>query len=123
MSNYNRWVLLEHKGAPNDPSGCHFDLLIEDGCDGCRTWRLMKIPVIGDCPQEIKPLPLHNIRWLETQKEDLSRGRGSVQRLVLGHFVGELPKDSNSALRLELHSSELSGVLEIENGFYKLNPL
>ena len=34
-----RYALLRHTDAPDDPSGCHFDLLLEDG-DACRTWHV-----------------------------------------------------------------------------------
>ena len=30
-----RYSLLRHTGAPDDPSGCHYDLLLEDG-ETCR---------------------------------------------------------------------------------------
>ena len=38
-----RYSLLRHTGAPDDPSGCHYDLLLEDG-EPCRGWRLPAIP-------------------------------------------------------------------------------
>ena len=38
-----RFALLEHTGAPDDPGGRHFDLLLEAG-EACRTWRLLEIP-------------------------------------------------------------------------------
>ena len=41
-----RYALLRHTDAPDDPSGCHFDLLLEDG-DACRTWRLAKVPALN----------------------------------------------------------------------------
>ena len=40
-----RYALLRHTGAPDDPGGCHFDLLLEDGAT-CRTWRLADVPSI-----------------------------------------------------------------------------
>ena len=38
----HRYSLLRHTGAPDDPIGCHFDLLLEDGAS-CRTWRLQEV--------------------------------------------------------------------------------
>ena len=39
----SRFVLLEHTGHPDDPTGKHFDLLLEQA-DACETWRLADIP-------------------------------------------------------------------------------
>jgi len=41
-----RYALLEHTGAPDDPSGCHYDLLLENG-DYCRARRLPHQPAVG----------------------------------------------------------------------------
>ena len=41
-----RFALLEHTGAPSDPTGRHFDLLLETA-SVCRTWRLMTLPEAG----------------------------------------------------------------------------
>jgi hypothetical protein len=40
-----RFTVLEHVGAPDDPAGRHFDLLLEAGT-ACRTWRLMVVPTV-----------------------------------------------------------------------------
>ena len=55
MINQHRWVLLEHLGAPNDPKGRHFDLLVED-LEDCRTWQLEKFPVLNEPEQKAKEL-------------------------------------------------------------------
>jgi len=51
-----RYALLRHTGAPDDPSGCHFDLLLENG-DHCRTWRLADVPSPNGISQPAVPLP------------------------------------------------------------------
>ena len=55
-----RYALLRHTGAPDDPSGCHFDLLLEDG-DACRTWRLQRIPSLDGTSQPAEPLVPHRL--------------------------------------------------------------
>ena len=49
-----RYALLRHTGAPDDPSGCHFDLLLEEG-DHCRTWRLADVPTTDGQRQQAVP--------------------------------------------------------------------
>ena len=75
MTTTYRWVILEHTGAPNDPQGIHYDLLLED-LTSCRTWRLNQIPNSNSIEVEAIRLSNHNLRWLNTKESILSRGRG-----------------------------------------------
>ena len=59
----HRYAVLRHTDAPDDPSGCHYDLLLEDG-DACRTWRLAEPPGIDHAVQTATPLPPHRLIWL-----------------------------------------------------------
>jgi hypothetical protein len=70
-----RYALLRHTGAPDDPSGCHFDLLLEDGAS-CRTWRLADIPIVNAAEQDAIPLPAHRLIWLEPRSAAVSGGTG-----------------------------------------------
>jgi len=78
-----RFALLEHTGAPDDPTGRHVDLLVEDG-DQCRTWRLADVP-LADGPAvtalEIAP---HRLAWLHHLDGPVSDGRGHARRIDSG---------------------------------------
>ena len=106
-----RYVVLEHTGAPDDPRGCHLDLLLEDG-EHCRTWRLDHWPQLdGDALTAI-PLPPHRLVWLERQSAAVSGGRGWARRLASGHYEGELPKDPNTPLEVALSGLGVRGLPE-----------
>ena len=122
MSKNNRWVLLRHIGAPNDPLGMHYDLLLEDG-DSCRTWRLQDIPLIDAPPQKVVRGAPHKLIWLEQFTAKLSGGRGSVERVLKGFFVGEIPSQGSSELSLELHSNKLNCLLVITDSECSLRSL
>ena len=66
-----RYSLLRHTGAPGDPSGCHYDLLLEDG-ETCRSWRLPDIPPLNGTSQEATPLAPHRRVWLEPRSAAVS---------------------------------------------------
>jgi|APGre2960657468_1045069.scaffolds.fasta_scaffold00424_8 hypothetical protein len=78
-----RFTLLEHSGAPDDPTGRHYDLLVESGAI-CLTWRLAKVPCAVGEWVEAKPLAPHALRWLDVKNSDVSQGRGSVRRIDCG---------------------------------------
>lgn len=80
-----RFVIFEHTGAPDDPTGRHFDLLLESGA-ACRTWRLMELPKSDGPPVAALELPAHRIAWLETLAADVSGGRGHARRVAAGTF-------------------------------------
>ena len=107
-----RWVLLEHKGAPEDPLGLHYDLLLEDE-GSCRTWRLSQIPTLNSQYVEAIPVAPHNLSWLKKKEGEVSGGRGTAKRLLAGVYVGDLPKMTADTLRVFLKNEALEGCLEI----------
>ena len=78
-----RFVILEHTGAPDDPSGRHFDLLIEAG-ESCRTWRLAELPEPGGRPAAATELPPHRLAWLDHEAGEVSGDRGFARRVDAG---------------------------------------
>jgi hypothetical protein len=78
-----RFVILEHTGAPDDPSGRHFDLLIEAGA-ACRTWRLASLPEPGGQSVMASELPPHRLAWLDHEAGEVSGGRGFARRVASG---------------------------------------
>ena len=110
-----RYALLRHTDAPDDPSGCHFDLLLEDGL-GCRTWRLDHPPQHDGPSQTATPLPTHRLIWLEPRSAAVSGDRGWAERVMAGIYEGELPSDPDAPLQLDLCDGELMGQLDIRAG-------
>lgn len=112
-----RFVILEHTGAPDDPTGRHFDLLLENGA-ACRTWRLMELPHSRGPAVAALELPAHRIVWLETLAADVSGGRGHARRVAAGTFEPVmLDADSLAAatvLVLNLVGEPVSGRLRLE---------
>jgi hypothetical protein len=80
-----RFALLEHTGAPDDPAGRHFDLLLEDGA-ACRTWRLLAMPQPGGPAVAALELPPHRLAWLDILEADVSGGRGHARRVAAGEY-------------------------------------
>jgi len=111
-----RFVLLEHTGAPDDPAGRHFDLLLENGSD-CRTWRLTDLPQPNGPAVAALELPAHRLEWLTTLAADVSGGRGHARRVAAGTFEPlMLDAESLSAatlLVLRLTGDTLSGRLRL----------
>ena len=110
-----RYALLRHTDAPDDPSGCHFDLLLEDG-DACRTWRLAKVPALNGISQPAVPLAPHRLVWLEPRRAAVSGGRGWAERVMSGHFSGSLPDNPADPVALTLLDGDLQGLLRIQAG-------
>ena len=109
-----RYSLLRHTGAPDDPSGCHIDLLLEDG-DSCRTWRLPSVPQPNEAAQPAVPLPAHRLIWLEPRSAAVSGNRGWAERIHAGHFSGGLPNAVDAEITLQLEG-DLQGCLRIAAG-------
>jgi hypothetical protein len=80
-----RFVLLEHTGHPDDPTGRHYDLLLEEA-EACRTWRLAEIPEAGGEAVAALPLPPHRLAWLEIEAGEVSGGRGFARRVDAGRY-------------------------------------
>jgi len=80
-----RYILLEHTGAPDDPIGRHYDLLLEAG-EACRTWRLAQIPSAGDPAVAAEAIAPHRLAWLDHEAGEVSGGRGHARRVDGGTY-------------------------------------
>ena len=110
-----RYALLRHTGAPDDPSGCHVDLLLEDG-NTCRTWRLETVPQLNDEAQPAVPLPPHRRVWLEPRSAAVSGNRGWAERIHAGNYIGDLPTSTDAEVVVQLQG-DLCGRLRIADGY------
>ena len=110
-----RYALLRHTGAPDDPNGCHFDLLLEDG-ETCRTWRLNKLPRLDRPPQTASALPAHRLAWLEPRSAAVSGNRGWAERVMAGRYSGALPQNPAAPVQVQLRDGDLIGILLISDG-------
>ena len=110
-----RYALLRHTGAPDDPIGCHIDLLLEDG-DTCRAWRIATVPQLNEEAQPAVPLPPHRRVWLEPRSAAVSGNRGWAKRILAGSYSGDLPNTSDADVTLQLQG-DLCGCLRITNGY------
>jgi len=119
MTSTGRWVLLEHRDAPNDPNKIHFDLLLE-GVGACLTWRLSSMLYLDGPAQHATPIPRHSLLWLDRVSAKVSGNRGWAKQTLKGFYVGNLPHENDKSFTLKLHSHEFSAVLEIENFQCKL---
>lgn len=109
-----RFVLLEHTGAPDDPAGLHYDLLLEEG-DHCRTWRLAEVPT-QDGPDVVAvELPPHRLAWLDRQAGEVSGGRGFARRIDAGTYEPatrpEPDANPRAAVEVRLQGQRLAGRL------------
>ncbi len=91
-----RFILLEHTGAPDDPAGRHFDLLLEAG-DACHTWRLTDIPSPGGPAVAAEALPPHRLAWLDHGQGEVSGGRGFARRIDGGTYAPALEGSLDAA--------------------------
>lgn len=112
-----RFALLEHTGAPDDPVGRHFDLLLESGAD-CRTWRLAAVPESGGAAVAAVAIAPHRRAWLDHESGPVSGGRGFARRVDGGTFTGVLPADdavgSAQPIAIGVDGQVLSGRLTLE---------
>ena len=111
MGHQLRYVLLEHLGAPDDPGGCHLDLLLEDG-DSCRSWRLEAIPQLNGPAVQVTALPPHRLVWLDRQAASVSGNRGWARRVVAGAMQSALPADPNQPIQVALEGMAVIGLSE-----------
>ena len=112
-----RFAVLEHTGAPDDPAGRHFDLLLEAGA-ACRTWRLLTLPkAAGDAVAGLE-LPPHRLVWLERLEGEVSGGRGFARRVDAGHYdlrsADAADLSTATAIVLELAGATFCGRLRLE---------
>ena len=80
-----RFAVLEHVGAPDDPAGRHFDLLLEAG-PACRAWRLLSLPTADGHAVVAMELPPHRLVWLDRLAGEVSGGRGFARRVDAGGY-------------------------------------
>lgn len=113
-----RFAVLEHTGAPDDPAGRHFDLLLEAGA-ACRTWRLMAVPKAGGDSVAALELPPHRLVWLDRLEGEVSGGRGFARRVDAGSYdllsCDAADMATATAIVLELAGTTLSGRLRLES--------
>ena len=107
-----RFVLLEHTGHPDDPTGRHFDLLLEQA-DACETWRLADIPRVEQPAVVATQLPDHRLVWLDRLEGEVSGGRGFARRVDSGAYVYLNTTSANEERVVELTGETLFGVLTI----------
>jgi hypothetical protein len=108
-----RFIILEHTGAPDDPAGRHFDLLLEDG-DSCRTWRLAALPVPGGPAVEAAELAPHRLAWLDHEAGEVSGGRGFARRIDAGTYEPIRPAEAG-VLAVTLHGGAISGTFVVRD--------
>tara|TARA_B100000925_G_C21899777_1_gene426601 strand:+ start:449 stop:868 length:420 start_codon:yes stop_codon:yes gene_type:complete len=106
-----RYALLEHFAAPDDPYGCHLDLLLEDG-DSCRSWRLEAIPRLNGPAVRATRIPPHRLVWLEREAAVVSGDRGWARRVVAGTMRSRLPADIDQPVQVELEGMAVIGLSE-----------
>jgi hypothetical protein len=112
-----RFAVLEHVGAPDDPAGRHFDLLLENGA-ACRTWRLLSLPTADGHAVVAMELPPHRLVWLDRLEGEVSGGRGFARQVDAGSYE-LLSCDADdmataTVIVLELAGATLSGRLRLE---------
>ena len=88
-----RFILLEHTGAPDDPAGRHFDLLLEAG-EACHTWRLAEIPSTAGPAVTAVAIAPHRLAWLDHLAGEVSGGRGFARRIDGGTYEPALEGSS-----------------------------
>lgn len=108
----SRFVLLEHTGHPDDPTGKHFDLLLEQA-DACETWRLADIPRVEGPVVAATQLPAHRLIWLDRLEGEVSGGRGFARRVESGSYVYLNTTSANEERVVKLTGEIISGVLTI----------
>jgi len=108
-----RFALLEHTGAPDDPTGRHVDLLVEDG-DQCRTWRLADLPhAEGPAVTAVEIAP-HRLAWLDHLDGPVSNGRGHARKIESG--TCRLVSHRGGTV-IEIQSGSTAVFLRIRDGF------
>jgi hypothetical protein len=110
-----RYALLRHTGAPDDPNGYHYDLLLEDG-EHCRTWRLTHRPVVGEAAQAAVELAPHRLVWLTPRSAAVSSGRGWAEGVAHGSYAGVLPSEAQAPVIVQLLDGALTGWLRLQDG-------
>jgi len=97
-----RFILLEHTGAPDDPVGRHFDILLEAG-EACRTWRLSEIPSPAGPAVAAVAIAPHRLVWLDHAAGEVSGGRGFARRIDGGTYEPALEGSIEGGPRERIH--------------------
>lgn len=97
-----RFILLEHVGAPDDPAGRHFDLLLEAG-QSCRAWRLAEIPSPAGPAVAAVAIAPHRLAWLDHVAGEVSGGRGFARRIDGGTYEPALEGSPEGASQERIH--------------------
>jgi hypothetical protein len=109
-----RFAILEHTGAPDDPAGIHYDLLLEAGA-GCRTWRLAELPQPHGQPVVAVELPVHRLAWLDHESGAVSGGRGFARRIDAGTYASApstaVAPGPGGTVAVTLHGARVVGLL------------
>lgn len=119
-----RFSLLEHTGAPDDPAGRHFDLLVEDG-EHCRTWRLSDLPRPDGQPVTAVEIATHRLAWLDHVDGPVSGGRGRARRIDAGSCRLESARDvagHEIVVEIAIGSGEKAAILRLSNGTCAATP-
>ena len=111
-----RFVLLEHTGAPDDPAGRHYDLLLEAGA-ACRTWRLAQVPDQDGGVVAAVELAPHRLVWLDHHSGEVSGGRGFARRTEGGEYdllAGDASElEAATTLVLAVRGDRMTGRLRL----------
>ena len=114
-----RFILLEHTGAPDDPAGRHFDLLLEAG-QACHTWRLTEIPSTAGPAVTAVAIAPHRLAWLDHLAGEVSGGRGFARRIDGGTYEpaleGSIEGSSPERIHVRLVGDRSTRSLRLDRG-------
>ena len=114
-----RFILLEHTGAPDDPAGRHFDLLLEAG-EACHTWRLAEIPSTAGPAVAAEAIAPHRLAWLDHLAGEVSSGRGFARRIDGGTYEpaleGSIEGSSPERIHVRLVGETSTRSLRLDRG-------
>jgi len=109
-----RFIVLEHSGAPDDPVGLHYDLLLEQG-PHCRAWRISELPQADGSAVTAVEIAPHRLAWLDHESGDVSGGRGFARRIDAGAYEPtshpEATASPEAVVDIMLHGGRLTGRL------------
>ena len=111
-----RFIILEHSGAPDDPAGLHYDLLLEQP-EHCRTWRLAAMPEPDGPEVNAVEVARHRLAWLDHEAGPVSGGRGFARRIDAGVYepvaIQEAETSPPGGVHVTLHGERTAGTLHL----------
>ena len=114
-----RFILLEHTGAPDDPAGRHFDLLLEAG-QACHAWRLTEIPSPAVPAVTAVAIAPHRLAWLDHLAGEVSGRRGFARRIDGGTYEpaleGSIEGSSPERIHVRLVGETSTRSLQLDRG-------